>query len=383
MGSIVPVSCGGIVDYERLAGLLQVRRSRQLCATRRCGFAVLLIAHWLPLLGCALLPLPTSGAETQSGTLGLQSNVVFTDYASLSSSADLVRRLLSPLNAVSVSQEASRRGKDLREQPIDLVDEKFAVYVPSHAPLHGYSLLVFVPPWPDARVPSQWISTMDRHGMIFVSAAKSGNEASVLDRREPLALLAALNVMRHYPVDPQQVYIGGFSGGSRVALRIALGYPDVFHGALLNAGSDTIGSAQVPLPPAELLLQFQESTRLVYVTGEHDDLRLEEDVRSRQAMHESCVFDLVTGAMPSKGHELVDPEALNRSLDALLSRGQPDAKRLADCRARIGREMTAQLEHVEKLFASAKPIDARRLLEKIDARYGGLAAPRSIELAGK
>jgi hypothetical protein len=103
MASIVPASCGRIVDYERLAGLLQVRRSRQLCATRRCSLAVLLIAHWLPLLGSALLPLPTSGAETQSAALGLQSNVVFTDYASLSSSADLVRRLLSPLNAFSVS----------------------------------------------------------------------------------------------------------------------------------------------------------------------------------------------------------------------------------------------------------------------------------------
>jgi poly(3-hydroxybutyrate) depolymerase len=52
-----------------------------------------------------------------------------------------------------------------------------------------------------------------------------------------LALIAAQNAMAQYSVDPQQVYIGGFSGGSRVALRLALGYPDVFHGALLNAGS--------------------------------------------------------------------------------------------------------------------------------------------------
>jgi poly(3-hydroxybutyrate) depolymerase len=110
--------------------------------------------------------------------------------------------------------------------------------------------------------------------MILVSAANSGNGAGVLNRREPLALLAAENIMRSYPLDPERVYIGGFSGGSRMALRIARGYPDVFHGALLNAGSDPIGNAQIPLPPQELLRQFQESTRVVYVTGAHDNFNL-------------------------------------------------------------------------------------------------------------
>jgi len=74
-----------------------------------------------------------------------------------------------------------------------------------------------------------------------------------------MALLAAYNTMKQYPVDPQQVYIGGFSGGARVALRLALGYPDVFHGALLNAGSDPAGTLDVPLPPADLFRRFQES----------------------------------------------------------------------------------------------------------------------------
>jgi pimeloyl-ACP methyl ester carboxylesterase len=100
--------------------------------------------------------------------------------------------------------------------------------------------------------------------MIFVTAAQSDNEADVLNRPEPLALLAAHNIMQRYPVDPQQVYVGGFSGGARMALRLARAFPDLFHGALLNASSDPIGNAQIPLPPQELLFQFQESTRIVY-----------------------------------------------------------------------------------------------------------------------
>lgn len=58
-------------------------------------------------------------------------------------------------------------------------------------PPHGFALLVFVPPWQDARLPPEWAKVLDRYGAIFVSAARSGNDENVLGRREPLALLAA------------------------------------------------------------------------------------------------------------------------------------------------------------------------------------------------
>src|SRR5207302_469453 len=104
-----------------------------------------------------------------------------------------------------------------------------------------------------------------------------------LARREPLALLAAHNLMRRYPVDPERVYVGGFSGGARVAMRLALGYPDLFRGAILNAGSDPIGGAEIPLPPRELFMRFQSSTRIVYVTGERDDPHVSDDSVSMQS----------------------------------------------------------------------------------------------------
>ena len=219
--------------------------------------------------------------------------------------------------------------------------------------------------------------------MILVTAANSGNDASTVDRREPLALLAAHNAMAQYPVDPQQVYIGGFSGGSRVALRLALGYPDVFHGALLNAGSDPIGNADVPLPPAELFHQFQDAMRLVYVTGERDEAHLIDDTHSRQSLEKWCVFDVVTESEPRREHELADASAFSRSLDALLKQTPAHPSKLPDCRARIDAELAVQLKQVEDAFARGETSAARRLLDKIDAHYGGLAAPRSVELAGQ
>ena len=336
------------------------------------------------LVSAGLTAMLTPPANTQTVTAGLKNGVVFTEYSALSTNTELLRRLFSPLSALRVNQEAARAGTTLRGQPIDLASESFSIYVPAHPypPPHGYSLLVFVPPWSRAEVPSQWIPALDRHDMILVTAANSGNDAPTVNRREPLALLAAQNAMVQYSVDPQRVYIGGFSGGSRVALRLALGYPDVFHGALLNAGSDPIGNADVPLPPAELFRQFQDSTRLVYVTGE-DDARLFDDRHSQQSLEKWCVFDVVTETEPRKGHEPADASAFSRSLDALLRRADPQPHRLVACRARIDEELTAQLKQVEDSFARGETRTARRLLGKLDARYGGLAAPRSVELAGR
>jgi dienelactone hydrolase len=269
----------------------------------------------------------------------------------------------------------------LQAQSVDLARERFVLYVPPTVPPQGYSLLVFVPPWRSAIVPAGWAAVLDRHGMIFVSAANSGNDANVLSRRIPLALLAAHNVLGRYPIDRDRVYIGGFSGGSRVAQRVAVAYPDVFHGALLNSGSDPIGDAQIALPSAGLFRQFQSSTRLVYITGNDDRWNVERDEDTRHSMRQWCVFGLSVETTPRAGHEPPAPPAFERALSALAEPAQPDSAKLAECGARIVDKMTAQLAQVRVLIGRGKRGEAGALLKKIDGHYGGLAAPESIELA--
>jgi pimeloyl-ACP methyl ester carboxylesterase len=334
-------------------------------------------------LGAAFAAMMALSASAQTASSGLRTDVVFTEYSTLSITAELVRRLYSPLSALRINQEAQRAGHTLRGQPIDLAKERYSLYVPDrgHSPSGAYSLLVFIPPWPRAEVPRQWIAALNRYNTILVTAANSGNEAPTTDRREPLALLAIHNTMAQYPVDPQRVYIGGFSGGARVALRLALGYPDVFHGALLNAGSDPIGTTDVPLPPADLFRRFQESTRLVYLTGERDEENLIRDMHSRRSLDKWCVYDVVTQTVPRTAHELADASAFSRSLDGLLGQRHSDPGKLEDCRARIDQELRTQLGQVDNAFARGNSNGAKQLLNQIDARYGGLAAPRSVELA--
>ncbi|HEV2676924.1 MAG TPA: hypothetical protein VGV37_20520 [Aliidongia sp.] len=323
-----------------------------------------------------LLVLLSIGLRAGASETGLQSAVVFTDDFPLASRAELVRRTLSPLNAVRAQQQAPAG------QAIDLAHEKFTLYVPADAPPHGYALMVYVSPWPGSAVPDRWAPVLDQHGMIFVSAANAGNDANVLDRRAPLALLAAHNVMARYPVDPQQVFVGGFSGGSRVALRLALAYPDLFQGALLDAGSDPIGEA-LPPPPIDLFRRFQERARLVYLTGERDDFHIAEDRRSRTSMQDWCIFAIDAVTMPWTAHDQADPASLNGALDVLVQPARLDAQRLADCRAHLDAELAARFQQVENLMASHKADEAWPLLSRLDAQYGGLAAMRTIELVRK
>jgi pimeloyl-ACP methyl ester carboxylesterase len=311
---------------------------------------------------------------------GLTQNVTFTDYSPLSRSSELARRFFAPLSYQSIAKHFEGVGA----QPVDLAQEKFVVYVPEgEPPREGYGLLVFIPPWPQAALPKGWSRALDRHGLIFVSAANSGNEASTLDRRVPLALLAYENIRRSHTLDEKRVYVGGMSGGSRVALRVALAYPDVFRGALLNAGSDPIGEGAVVLPPADLFRRFQESTRLVYLTGARDEVNVSSDLKSMKSLRDWCVFDVHSETMARRGHEIADVGGLERALDDLERPAAIDAGKLAACRLRIERELSSKQADAEAALARGDRDRAIEAMKGIDERFGGAAAAAIAGLQAK
>jgi len=312
---------------------------------------------------------------------GTFQEVIFDRYSSLSRNEEIARRTLSPLTQRRGQQMLAATHQAFRDQPIDLTKERFTVYVPGGPPAkEGFGLLVFIAPWSEATRPQMWRPPLSRHGMIFVSAMSSGNDAKVLDRRMPLALLAYENVLARYPIDPKRVYVGGLSGGSRAAEMTALAYPDVFRGVLLNAGSDPIGGeAGNYLPPADLFHMFQE-TRLVYVTGDGDERNLHDDRISRASMRDWCVFDIEVKDARKLGHQQLDQRSFDLALAALEKRGAIDAGELARCNARLQRELAARIAGIETAIARGDREGALARLKDVDGHYGSLAAPAIFEL---
>ncbi|HET6440151.1 MAG TPA: PHB depolymerase family esterase, partial [Anaeromyxobacter sp.] len=226
----------------------------------------------------------------------------------------------------------------------------------------------------------QWREPLHRHGMIFVAASRSGNEVPILDRRLPLALLAYENVRRLYPLDPERIYLAGFSGGSRAALVTALAYPDVFRGVVLEAGSDPIGGERgIHLPPADLFRRFEES-RLVYVTGEQDRVNLHDDLVSRDSMRQWCVLEVAVLRPRQLGHELMGPAWLDHALEALEGPTAADAGERAACNSRVEQELEGRLAEVEAALGRGDRRGARARLREIDGHFAGLAGPALLDL---
>jgi hypothetical protein len=238
-------------------------------------------ARWLPSLTAALVTLAAAPPAPQPTT-------TFTDYTPLASNPELARRLLTPLTAARLPQLLAAAGKGLRDQPVELAQERFTLHVPPSRPPGGYGLMVFVAPWGEAGLPPEWGPVLDRAGIIFVSAVKSGNDQSPLGRREPQATMAAW-----------------------------------------------------------------------------------------------CVLGVETHVTAFTAHEIAKPAVLERALAALEKPVAVDAGKLAACRAGVERELDAALGRVEALLAAGKRDEARGVLAKVDERFGGLAAPRSLALAGR
>jgi pimeloyl-ACP methyl ester carboxylesterase len=305
----------------------------------------------------------------------LQTHVIFTATTPLASAHEILRRTYTPITAAPFGSIAGL--------PIDPAKERFALYIPPTKPSGGYGLMVFVPPWNGAEIPTAWSTVFDDDGVIFVSAYNSGNDAPVHVRRMPLALIAAENVMQKYDVNPAHVFVAGFSGGSKVALRLALAYPDVFHGAFLNSGSDPIGTSDVAIPPANLFRIFQQSSRIFYVTGNLDRVPYNMDRWSARSLNDFCVTNVNMVTLWGVAHESADESTLSKVLNEMFAPAPARSDDMADCRAKLDADVQAQLKQVQALIASGDKADARKLLTDLDAKYGGLAAPESLELNAK
>ena len=299
----------------------------------------------------------------------------FTETTPLATNGEMIERVLSPFAAADVAEKNSRTA--LAAQPIAPREEKFGLYVPTQRPANGYGLLVWVSPLNDAGMPPGWHDTLEHRGVIFVTAARSGNQTSPLGRRIPLALIAATNVVRSHSVDPDRIWIAGFSGGARIAERMALAYPELFSGAILDGSFDDIGTEELALPRRERFERFLERSAVVFSSGQDDAINADSAKRVAASFRRHCFDRSSVDIRRREGHVMMNAASLAKAIDFLDRDRRPPSD--PQCRARLYARIEAELAQAEAM-ARRGDRGARAALRSIDRRYGGLAAPRSLEL---
>jgi len=113
----------------------------------------------------------------------------------------------------------------------------YEVYLPDNDSTEKPGVFVYVSPMKTGRIDSRWREVMDQQNLIYIAANRSGNKIATI-RRMVMAIFALKALAQDYEFDTNHISISGFSGGGRVASRLATQYPEVFTGALYICGVD-------------------------------------------------------------------------------------------------------------------------------------------------
>ena len=129
-------------------------------------------------------------------------------------------------------------GKDpCVEYDLDLAKEKFFISIPQkHSDSDPYGLLVFMSPSDaSAAIPPGWSAILDAKRLVFMSPQNAGNEQPVA-RRAGLAIVGTRKLLEMANIATNRIYIGGLSGGARIASYVSFVHPGLFAGVFAVCG---------------------------------------------------------------------------------------------------------------------------------------------------
>ncbi len=207
-----------------------------------------------------------------------------------------------------------------------ITNESFQVVIPdTYSTNSSWGLLVWISPSDDPAIPAEWRKELINHQLLFVSAHGAGNQRHPLDRFR-LALDATCNLCRRCKVDRRRIYIGGFSGGARLASMLGVAYADIFTGTLCICGVNfytdvaALQGKYYPAtysPDAGALVLGKRSGRFVLLTGEHDENRENTQRVCASGFKREGFRNVLYLEVPGMGHTMPDATVLRTALDYL------------------------------------------------------------------
>lgn len=217
----------------------------------------------------------------------------------------------------SFGPDASQLPKDY-----DSKKQKYQLYVPkTYSKTKAWPLIAFVSP---GAGPTGWTNfqkTCERDGMLFCSPYGAGNDIPA-GQRTRIVLDMVDDVRRTYRIDPDQTYLGGFSGGGRMSCAIGFALPEIFAGVVPVCGINPPGGLTY------LRHRLADRVSAAFVTGDKDFNRKENEEFMAPYLKEIGIRSKLWVA-PNVGHAIPGPAVMDEVvawLGADLKRRQEDAK---------------------------------------------------------
>ena len=173
-------------------------------------------------------------------------------------------------------------------------------------------VVVFVSPTDSGEPPKGWLELLQQKRLSWVAADGFGNQLPSA-QRVLVAMMGLSLAQRSGALDRKRVYIGGMSGGGRIASMTAPRFPQMFSGGLYIVG------ANFWMPDDANLKQMAAANRYVFITGDKDFNRRDmKSVYSRyrkKGLNASLLMDI-----PGYAHEYPNLEQLGQAIAFLDDR---------------------------------------------------------------
>ncbi len=249
--------------------------------------------------------------------------------------------------------------------------QKYQLFVPAnYKPNKAWPLIAFISPGNEPTGFNAFKKVCEKHGVFFCSPYAAGNPVPA-GQRTRIILDMLDDVRRQYVIDPDQTYVGGFSGGGRMACSIALSLPEYFAGILPVCGTNPFS------PPDYLRHRTEDRLSVAFLTGETDSNRKENEVYMFPYFQELGIRAKLW-VTPKLGHAIPGPDVMEQVYVWLkddLQRRQDDRKARPDLAVKSDEGLAGEPQAQRLLAGAQKELKVRpwhgvTLLQGVVIRWG-------------
>jgi predicted esterase len=246
--------------------------------------------------------------------------------------------------------------------------QTYELYVPLfRRPDLPAGLVLFISPTQRGAGLESFRKVCDEQGLIFASPHKAGNPTQTRERVR-IVLDVLDDVRRRYRVDPDRTYIGGFSGGGRIACAIAFSLPEHFGGVL------PICAAGELRKEPWLRQRVIDRLSVAHLTGENDFNRGEVE-RFRGPVLAAVGVRSKVGVVPKLGHAIPAAGAIDEAV-RWLDAGFDARRKLAQ--AYPATRATAELPLSREAQANQLLAEGKDRLNDRKTLYSGLMLLKGV-----